>query len=79
MGLRKGVLMSRPPRDAQPSAARVAFLTELARLLQEFPDRWSRATLRTAVMLAEEHRASSVFDLLDRIQGVLSPPPPSAA
>jgi hypothetical protein len=67
--------MSRRKSGPQPTAARIVFLIELDRLLQQFPTRWSRSTLRAAVILCEEHRAPTVFALLDHLEAVLTPPP----
>ena len=66
--------MSEPPDSGTGSLFRHALLLELDRLLQEYPQRWSTATLRAVVASKKPVDVEQLFDLLDNIEEALAPP-----
>jgi hypothetical protein len=71
--------MSDPPDPGTGFLFRRAVLLELDRLLQEFPKRWSAATV-LAVLASKLVDVEHLFDLLDRVEVaiVAIPRPPDS-
>jgi hypothetical protein len=71
--------MSDPPDPGTGFLFRRAVLLELDRLLQEFPKRWSTATVR-AVLASKFVDVEHLFDRLERIEVALAalPRPPDS-